>query len=204
MGLFLGLLLRLWLWTLKLRVEFHPELDGARGPWVLSFFHGTQFPLLAWRRPRPTVTLVSLSSDGSLQAGLLRAAGLGVVRGSSSRGGARGLAALVRRIKGGWDAAFAVDGPRGPRGKVKGGALLAARATRALLVPMGSAVARGKVFERAWDRYALPWPFSRVTVVLGAPLPATCTAEELERAIEGANRRAGALLPRSRAVPRLV
>ena len=65
---------------------------------------------------------------------------LQVVRGSSSRGGARGLAALVRRLKTGrFDAAFAVDGPRGPYGVPKPGAALAARAAGAVVVPMGSA-----------------------------------------------------------------
>jgi hypothetical protein len=68
------------------------------------------------------------------------------------------------------DAAFAVDGPRGPRGVVKGGAVLAARSTGAVLVPVTGGVRRGLVLGRAWDRFALAWPFSRVDVVLGAPV----------------------------------
>jgi hypothetical protein len=51
----------------------------------------------------------------------------------------------------------------------------------------------GKVFTRAWDRFALPWPFTRVSVVLGAPLePVLCAdaADSLKRAIEEANREA--------------
>ena len=67
--------------------------------------------------------------------------------------------------------AFAVDGPRGPYWEVKPGALLAARRAGGVMVPMGSAVHRGKTFARAWDRFELAWPFTRVTVVLGPPLP---------------------------------
>lgn len=195
-GVLVGLVARVWLATLRLRVEVDPALVAHEGsPWVLAFFHGTQWPLLAWKRRKGTVVLVSLSRDGAIQARALSMLGLRVVRGSSSRGGARGLAALVRKMKTeGLDAAFAVDGPRGPYGVAKPGATLAARRTGGVLVPMGSACARAKVFGRAWDRFALAWPFTRVSVVLGAPIRPERPASELEQAIAGANARARAIL----------
>jgi lysophospholipid acyltransferase (LPLAT)-like uncharacterized protein len=195
-GWVLGLVARVWLATLRVRLEVHPELSRrAEVPWVFVFFHGTQWPLLAWKRRRPTVVMVSHSSDGAIQSRALSVLGFTIVRGSSSRGGARGLAALVRRVKQRRiDAAFAVDGPRGPYGAVKPGALLAARAVSGVLVPMGSAVARGKVFSRAWDRFALAWPFTRVAVVLGAPLAASADEGVLADAIRSANERAAAIL----------
>lgn len=191
LGFALGVVAWLWLRTLRLEVREHAALAGARDRrWVLCFHHGRQFPLLAWRRRGPTTVLVSLSRDGSLQARALALLGFSVVRGSSSRGGARGLAALVTRIKrGSLDAAFAVDGPRGPLGVVKEGALVAARATGAVLVPMGSAARRGHVLGRAWDRFLIAWPLSRASVVLGAPIDPDGhdAAAELERAIHDAN-----------------
>ncbi|HEY2512352.1 MAG TPA: DUF374 domain-containing protein, partial [Polyangiaceae bacterium] len=156
---------------------------------------GTQWPLLAWRRRGPTVVLVSLSRDGSMQARALALQGFRIVRGSSSRGGARGLAALVRRMKRDRaDAAFAVDGPRGPYGVAKGGAIAAARAVGGVLVPMGGSVERGMVLRRTWDRFALAWPFSRVTVTLGAPLDPELpeVRAALEAAIVQANLEAAA------------
>jgi hypothetical protein len=193
LGALLGIVARLWLATLRVRVIHDPALAGAdERPWVLSFWHGTQWPLLAWVRRRRTVVMVSHSADGAMQARALRAQGLEVVRGSSSRGGARGLAALVRRVKAGADAAFAVDGPRGPLRVAKAGAVLAARATGALLVPMGGGVARGVVLRRTWDQFRIAWPFTRVTVALGAPIDPTAAdaRERLERAIDAANRAA--------------
>jgi hypothetical protein len=170
-GLVAGAVARVWLATLRVRVITHPGLEQVRDrPWVLAFWHGTQWPLLAWQRRRRTVVLVSLSRDGSMQARALAVQGFEVVRGSSSRGGARGLAALVRAMRRGADAAFAVDGPRGPRGIVKGGAVVAARAAGAVLVPMAGAVRRGVVLRRAWDRFAIAWPFTRVDVALGDPI----------------------------------
>lgn len=172
LGIALGVVARLWLATLRVRVVQHPALAPVQGrPWVLAFWHGTQWPLLAWRRRKRTVVLVSLSPDGGLQARALAIQGLRVVRGSSSRGGARGLAAVVRAMKReGADAAFAVDGPRGPCGVVKGGAIVAARATGGVLVPMAGAVRRGVVLRQTWDRFAVAWPFTRVDVVLGPPV----------------------------------
>lgn len=195
-GLLLGLLARVWLATLRLRLEIHPDLEAVRdAPWVLSFFHGTQWPLLAWRRRRKTVVLVSLSKDGDLQARALGMLGMSVVRGSSSRGGVRGLAALVRRLRAGMaDAAFAVDGPRGPYGTIKPGALMAAKRAGGVLVPMGSAAIRAKIFSRAWDRFVLAWPFSTVSVVLGPPLDADASEAILAAAITAANLRAKAIL----------
>jgi hypothetical protein len=191
-GILLGVLARVWLATLRVRLVVHPELaQCADVPWVLSFFHGTQWPLLAWKRRRPTLVMVSHSADGAIQARALGMLGFLVVRGSSSRGGARALSTIVRRMrKNPVDAAFAVDGPRGPYGDVKPGAALAAQRSGGVLVPMGSAAAHGKVFGRAWDRFVLAWPFSRVVVVLGAPV----AAEGLGAAIEEANARAAEVL----------
>lgn len=187
----LGIVARLWLATLRVRVEVHPSLAAHEGvPWVFSFFHGTQWPLLAWRRRKRTTVMVSHSKDGSMQARALRVLGFEVVRGSSSRGGARGLAAVVRAIRRGADAAFAVDGPKGPYGVAKPGALVAARATGGVIVPMGSAAVGGRIFARAWDRFLLAWPFARAVVVIGPPVEATATPEEVSKAVWEANVRA--------------
>lgn len=193
LGYLVGVVARVWLATLRVNLVVDDALTAdavASRPWVLCFFHGTQFPLLAWKRRRDTVALVSHSRDGSLQASALRCQGLRVVRGSSSKGGARGLVALIRAMREERDAAFAVDGPRGPYGRVKDGAVTAARRTNALLVPMGSFAERAWTLSRAWDRFVLPFPFSRVTVRLGAPIDPAQVSDArfaIERAIEKAN-----------------
>jgi lysophospholipid acyltransferase (LPLAT)-like uncharacterized protein len=199
-GLLLGVVARAWLATLRVEVIMDPALETVRErPWVLAFFHGTQWPLLSWRRRRRTLVMVSWSLDGATQARALTTLGLSVVRGSSSRGGIRGLAQLTRHMKRErCDAAFAVDGPRGPYGVVKGGAMLAARAAHGVAVPMGSAFSHGVVLDRAWDRFGIAWPLSRVLVVLGAPVEATGAGErdarELGTAIVAANTLASRIL----------
>jgi lysophospholipid acyltransferase (LPLAT)-like uncharacterized protein len=188
LGVLLGTFVRLYLTTLRVTVKLDPALDERDDrPWILCFWHGDQFPLLCYRRRRPTVALVSHSPDGQLQSRALRVQGLLVERGSSSRGGARGLVAVVRRLAQRQDAAFALDGPKGPRFFVRPGARAAARLSSGVLVPMGSAAPRGITLERAWDRFRIPLPFSRVAVRLGAPLPPTVSDVELAAAVHRAS-----------------
>ena len=187
-GIALGVFVRLYLATLRVTVIADPLLDRSDArPWILCFWHGEQLPLLRFPRRRATVALVSHSADGQMQAYALRVQGLRVERGSSSRGGARGLVAIVRRLEGGEDAAFALDGPKGPREKVQPGAAAAARHAWGLLVPMGSAAPRGITLQRAWDQFRVPFPFSRVAVRLGAPLEGTASDEEIGRAVSRAS-----------------
>jgi hypothetical protein len=200
LGVLIGLLVRLWLSTLRVRVHVDPELDLEDPlPLVLSFWHGQQQLLLAWKRRRSTLVMVSWSRDGELSSGAMAALGLQVVRGSSSRGGARALRELVRRIDGGHDAAFAVDGPRGPLREAKPGARYTARLAGARLVPLAASAERTAVLRGAWDRFELPLPFTRVAIALGAPLePARTDEIGLELAIEAARAHAVAMLPRAR------
>jgi lysophospholipid acyltransferase (LPLAT)-like uncharacterized protein len=187
-GLLLALVARLWLATVRVRVHGAEVLENEGGA-VLAFFHGTQLLLHKLRRRGRTCVMVSHSRDGELQAAALAALGFDVVRGSSSRGGARALAAMVHKLREpGTDAVFAVDGPRGPYGVVKPGALALAEQSRARIVPAGAAARRRVVLERAWDRFVLPWPFTRVDIVLGGPVePGPDAAERLARAIAECN-----------------
>lgn len=118
-----------------------------------------------------------------------------VVRGSSSKGGARGLVAMVHAIRDlRLDAAFAVDGPRGPLHEVHPGALACARHAHGLIVPIGSAARPTRILGRAWDRMSLPWPFARAVVVIGPALSAEASPAEVSASIHEANALAGRAL----------
>jgi lysophospholipid acyltransferase (LPLAT)-like uncharacterized protein len=181
-----SLIIRLLKLTWRVRVV-GPEPQPRDGPHVYCFWHGRQAGLFAYPRPRPTAVLSSLSRDGELQTKILGRLGLTVLRGSSSRGGASGLKALVVAVRGGADAAFAVDGPRGPLHEVKPGAILAAQQSGATLVPITVRASRAWTFERAWDRYQLPKPFARVEIVRGTSIPVA--DQEVGRAREELQRR---------------
>lgn len=97
---------------------------------------------------------------------------------------------MVRHLAGG-DAAFAVDGPRGPVGVAKPGALLAARAANTELRPVATAASRTWVLHGTWDGFEIPLPFSRIVVAVGAPVDAESgDAAALSAAIHEARRTA--------------
>jgi lysophospholipid acyltransferase (LPLAT)-like uncharacterized protein len=209
LGFVLGLIVRSWLATLNVAVHVADERAlAAPEPLVLAFWHGQQMALCRWPRRKQTLVMVSWSRDGDLQAGVMRALGLAVVRGSSSRGGGAALRRVIRALgESACDAAFAVDGPRGPRGRAKSGAAEAARLARARLVPMAVAVERARVVRRAWDRFEVPLPFSRIQIVLGAPLDVERARHEpewVDRSIDAARREAVQRLTRSAKSPALV
>jgi len=115
-------------------------------------------------------TVVSDSRDGEIIAQVLERIGYGTARGSSTRGGLKALIALKRHMEQGRIGVITVDGPRGPRHKVKDGAVYVAHRSGALLFPVRSRPASLHVFERSWDKFQLPMPFTRCPVYFGEPL----------------------------------
>lgn len=170
LGFVLGIVARLWIATLRTTSASHPSLCRcADQPWVLALWHGQILPLLAFRRRRRTVAIVSLSGDGDLMASAFRLLDLHAVRGSSSRNARAALIGLVRMLRERWDGAVALDGPRGPRHQARPGVLLAASRSGGVVVPFAAACSRSWKLS-SWDHFEIPCPFSRVAVVLGEPV----------------------------------
>ena len=137
-------------------------------PVIFVFWHGGLLPLIHAHRHDGTVVLVSEHRDGEHLARLLDHFGFGTVRGSSTRGGVRGLKGLIRAAREGLDLAITPDGPRGPNREFKLGALTAARMTGLPLVPVGVGVTSAWR-TRSWDGLLVPKPFSTVRVAYGRP-----------------------------------
>jgi len=102
------------------------------------------------------------------------------VRGSTTRGGVAALRALIRLGRSGSDLVITPDGPKGPRQIAQLGAVQLAQATGLPIVPLTFSCSK-KVFA-SWDRFLLPYPFSRGLFWWGEPIwvPREATAEELE------------------------
>lgn len=169
----ISLVVRGWIATLRVQ-RSGPLIEG---PAVLAFWHGDQLALLPARPRARLIAPISLSADGRLQARVMARLGVEDAPGSSSRGGLGAARRLIRTVRAGAVALMAVDGPRGPRGSVKRGAAAVARASRAPVHPVGVAVRRGRRLARAWDRFLLPCPFTRVVVVFGPPVDLTANPE---------------------------
>ena len=111
------------------------------------------------------LVLTSASRDGAYLSEFVRCFGMGSVRGSSSRRGAAALLDLVRSVEAGFDLCITPDGPRGPRYSLGPGALLLSQRCQVPLMPL---LVEYSAFWRfkSWDGFAVPKPFSKVTVTL--------------------------------------
>jgi len=156
-------------------------------PILYVLWHGRLLPLTHANRGRGLVTLISLSRDGEYIARIVEGWDYTVVRGSTSRGGAKALARLVRLARQGRSIAVTPDGPRGPRERMKPGALLLARRAGLPVVPAAAAATRAWWFE-GWDRFLVPQPFSRVRIAYGEPMSIEgedeATLEQASREVE--------------------
>jgi len=180
---------RLVLWTLcrstRLRTVNEPKLPSFRrlgpGPLLFALWHGDYFPIYQYARQSRLYIVVSRSPDGEILARILKAAGYRTVRGSTSRGATRAMVDLARVVKGGADAAIAVDGPKGPRHVAKPGIVLLAKLTGCPIIPLGGALGRSHQFS-SWDRFQLPIPPSRAIAIAGSPIqvPADASTEIIE------------------------
>ncbi len=180
---------RVVLWSLgattTLRTVNEPKLPGYRrlgpGPLLFALWHGDYFPIFHYARQSRLYIVVSRSPDGEILARIVEAAGYRTVRGSTSRGATRAMIDLARVVKGGADAAIAVDGPKGPAFVVKAGIVLLAKMTGCPIVPLGAALSRYKQFS-SWDRFRLPLPPARALVTAGEPIlvPGDASAELIE------------------------
>jgi hypothetical protein len=112
--------------------------------------------------------LISPSVDGELPAMAARLVGAHVIRGSSNYTGARALRDYYVALQGGISPAITPDGPSGPAFEFKMGAILLSQLSGRPIVPLSFGARRAWRFT-AWDRFFLPWPFSRIVVAVGEP-----------------------------------
>lgn len=163
----LAALLRAWGRTLRFEADAatHGRLAYAETPAALVIWHNRLFVsaeyFRRYRTRRSVYALVSASKDGAWLAAFYRMIGLIPVRGSSSNFGREAGKALIEVMRAGHDIGITPDGPRGPIYVVEPGVLVVTRRTNAPMVLVGVEFTRAWRLN-SWDRFYLPWPFSRV------------------------------------------
>ena len=174
--------------TLRFQVEGEETLKAFRRegqPVILAFWHSRILPLAYLHRSQGIVVLVSEHRDGEYIARVIARKGFGLARGSSTRGGVRGLRELIRAGRSGRELALTPDGPKGPPRRVKLGTLVAAQVTGLPIVPL-TAGGKGVWRVNSWDRFLIPRPFCRIQVRYGSPVhvPRRAGPEELQALAE--------------------
>jgi lysophospholipid acyltransferase (LPLAT)-like uncharacterized protein len=149
---------------------------------IFTFWHGRIFPATYYWRNRGIVVMTSMNLDGEAIAQCIQRFGYGAARGSSSRGGLRALAQLSRDIQNGKDAAFTIDGPRGPRYVAKQGPVLLAFKSGAAILCFHISMKR-RIQLRSWDEFQIPLPFTTAIVLKAPPIwvPPNANEEQLRK-----------------------
>ena len=166
--------------SLRVREVRSPALDvlwRAGRPVIYAVWHGRILMLPYYYGRRHVHALTSRSRDGETLSRFVQGFGVRVVRGSSSRGGARAVLALARLVREqGVEVLVVPDGPRGPRHVAQPGAVLLAKMTGAPIVPVAFAATPSTVL-RSWDAFLVPHPFARAIVLFGRPIPVSPDAD---------------------------
>jgi hypothetical protein len=76
---------------------------------------------------------------------------------------------MVKAHQNGSDIALVPDGPRGPRYRVQIGVIDLAKLTGRPIIPCSFSASRRKIFK-TWDRFLLPYPFSKGVFIWGDPI----------------------------------
>lgn len=172
----LATFIRLWGRTLRFQVdaETYARLTKSDEPVAIVLWHNRLFlspeMFRRYRTKRRVYGLVSASKDGAWLAALYRMIGMYPVRGSSSNFGREAAKTLIEVMRGGHDIGITPDGPRGPLYVVEPGAVVVTRRVNAPMVLFGAEFTRAWKLK-SWDRFYIPWPFSRV-IMHSAVLPA--------------------------------
>lgn len=137
---------------------------------IFTFWHGRMLLMPSFRPSQRAIrVMISVHRDGEWIAGAMARFGVGLVRGSSSRGGSNALREARQVLLEGENIVITPDGPRGPAEIAQQGAIALSSMTGVPVLPVSLAASRCYYFS-SWDRFAIPLPFGRVQLVLGEPI----------------------------------
>ena len=131
-------------------------------PCVVANFHNEMIPMVRLMRNRNFVILASKNHVGYPAGELMISWGYKTVYGSPSKGGKSALKLLRKELNEGNSVVITTDGSRGPRHKMKAGAVILANDANVPLY-LVSPRYRGVKLKFLWDHLLYPLPFSKVT-----------------------------------------
>jgi lysophospholipid acyltransferase (LPLAT)-like uncharacterized protein len=145
------------------------EEDAPSEYFLYSIWHDLLlFPIFG-RNCRNMAALVSGHRDGSILADLMQQLQIDIVRGSTSRGGARAVRELMAEA-GRRHISITPDGPRGPRRVMKSGIVYLASRMQRAIIPTGYSASRYWTFRGSWTDLRVPQPLSTIYLLGGEPI----------------------------------
>jgi lysophospholipid acyltransferase (LPLAT)-like uncharacterized protein len=155
---------------------FQESLDSGK-PIIFAAWHGMTMMLVGLFRTRLNLSdnVLILPDDWRGTTLIIFAEKLGAhpfpmnLEGGEPMATARRIAQLLKQVKAGKHCYITPDGPFGPAYTMKPGLTYIAQKAGALILPIGAYARQGYHLPR-WDRYIVPYPFSRISVEIGEPI----------------------------------
>ncbi len=178
------------------RIRYHddprPTLRVAGQTYVFAILHAHQIATMSETEPG-LAAMVSQSADGDLLLPVLKLIRVKPIRGSSRRrgkdkGGRQALDKMIAHVNEGKPAYIAVDGPRGPRNRVRKGIAQLSMSTGAGVIAAVAIPNHRWILRKTWDRMQIPKPFSTIDAYFAQPIYAREdeSLEQFRRRIEEA------------------
>ena len=178
----LNLVLKLWMWTLRKNIIGDGTyISGSKElnkKLIVAFWH-EKILGISYLFPRSCcekcTAVVSRSSDGQIISDLLSFQGLDTVRGSANKkgqdkGGAQVLIQSLRILKKQERYLCIVpDGPRGPAHLAQPGVIVLSSKSSVPILPISINYSSYFCLS-SWDKLQVPYPFSKVDIVIGEEL----------------------------------
>lgn len=149
--------------------ELRPDHPRIQHRYIYAFWHEAILYMAGrYGHHSNVAVLISQHADGELIAGVVQRLGMKTVRGSTARSGVVALLKMLEAAHRG-HLAITPDGPRGPRREVQLGSIFLASRTGFPIVPIGVSYHHAW-YAKSWDRFGVPYPFSRAAGIAGEPL----------------------------------
>ena len=180
-ALLLGLLHRVVMATVRWRVINDHLLPDRLPPGqnaIYVFWHSKIFAVPPYARSGRMAAFTLLNWKNRIFDRICR---LYRIRTVPVRAVAVATRAFEQLLKQGYHVGLALDGPLGPVGTIRPGALYLARKTGCPIICVNIRIDRSVRLRRRWDRLEIPLPFSRWTGTLSEPIRVTGQNEEEAR-----------------------
>jgi len=157
------------------------SINYPKEQFIFSMWHCHQCLVYGVEDKSKFYALISASNDGEIIAKAAECLKIKSVRGSTKRRGVAASLELLDKLKEGNSAGIMVDGPRGPKGKVKDGIINIAKLSGVPIVPVAWA-SKDKTFFTfdTWDKFQVPFGPCKTVALYGEPIhiPPELTKEE--------------------------
>ncbi len=138
-------------------------------PFIIAFWHG-RLLMMHWAyKGKGLNFVISAHRDGQIIGKAGKLLGHRPIIGSTTRKGFSAFKNMIKALQNGSDVVIAPDGPRGPRRRAQRGVIELSRVTGRPIVPVTFSASR-KILFRSWDRFLLPYPFSKGVFIWGEPI----------------------------------